>query len=41
MDRINMKALLPRGRKDPFTYLMQAADVAVDIYTSDADFTGP
>ena len=41
MDRVDMGGLLPRGRKNPFDHVFQAADIAVDIYTSDPNFYRP
>ena len=36
-----MGGLLPRGRKDSFDYVLHAADIAVEIYTSDPNFYRP
>ena len=41
MDRVDMGGLLPRGRKDSFDYVLHAADIAVEIYTSDPNFYRP
>jgi len=41
MDRVDTGGLLPRGKKDAFEHVFQAADIAVDIYTSDPNFYRP